>query len=288
MWILLILGAAVLPCGEVPEGMVCVPGGAFTRGRDADPALCKRNRGIKKKRCKNARPAGEVWLQTFYMDVFEVTYAEFEACIAAGKCDVRPEDGRWGPRYTDFSRPKQPITGANWYQARQYCRFVGKDLPTEAQWEKAARGPDGELYPWGNDPVSCDVAVYKSAKGRSCGVKKRGSTKTGRVLEVGSRPPGRYGIYDLIGNVEEWVLDWYTADYAVCGVDCAGEDPKGPCGGAPSCPGHDQRIVRGGSWYYDETHATSWHRRPHFPDNRAPDRYHHFGFRCASGPRKTE
>lgn len=276
----------VEPCGQAPAGMACIPGGWTLRGLDTDEHTCKLRFGRARKR-PNARPAQRIWLQTFYLDRYEVTYAQFERCIKAGDCPRRPEDGRWGPRYTDFSRPDQPITGVNWYQARAYCRAAGKDLPTEAQWEKAARGSEGELYPWGDALVSCDHAVIQDRKGRSCGVKKRGTSSTGRVLAVGSRPAGRYGIFDLIGNVEEWVLDWYTDDYDACGEACSGIDPRGPCDGKSPCPGRVHRIVRGGSWYYDAEHATSWHRRPHFPDNRAPKRFHHFGFRCAQASKSS-
>ena len=274
----------VIGCAPSPEGMACVPGGWFIRGADDDTHVCKQRFGAALRKRPNARPAAKVWLQTFYIDTHEVTFAEYAACIRAKTCDLRPEDGRWGPLYSDFNRPRQSITGANWFQARQYCRSLGKELPTEAQWEKAARGADGELYPWGSAPPTCAVAVIKDPKrGRSCGVKKRGTASTGRVLEVGGKPAGRYGLYDMIGNVEEWVADWYSDDYAACGDACAGVDPKGPCAGADECPKHRFKVVRGGSWYWDASHGTGIHRRPHFPDNRAPKRFHHFGFRCAAG-----
>lgn len=276
----------VLPCGEPPPGMSCVPGGYFERGLDDDRHACKQRFGANDER-PNARPAARVWVQSFYIDRTEVTYEAYASCIRAKKCSPRPEDGRFGPRYTDFDRPDQPITGVNWYQAREYCKAHGKTLPTEAQWEKAARGPDGERFPWGDEPVSCAHAVIKDDSGRSCGVKKRGTASIGRVLEVGSKGAKRYGVSDLIGNVEEWVADWYSDDYEECGESCAGIEPRGPCDGAEECPGHRFKIVRGGSWYYDAGHATSWHRRPHFPDNRAPDRFHHFGFRCAKAVKRS-
>ncbi|MEO0813765.1 MAG: SUMF1/EgtB/PvdO family nonheme iron enzyme, partial [Myxococcota bacterium] len=208
MWITLITllcapePPPVVPCTDPPEGMVCVPGGWFERGFDRERFPSRRRFGGRKA-WANAVPAEPVWLQTYFIDVDEVTFEAYERCIDDKKCTVRPEDGRWGPRYTDFNRPRQPITGINWYQADEFCRAHGKRLPTEAQWEKAARGPEGEAYPWGDAPLDCSRAVYKSKKGRSCGVKKRGTASIGRVIEVGSRPAHRYGTHDLIGNVEE-------------------------------------------------------------------------------------
>jgi formylglycine-generating enzyme required for sulfatase activity len=219
-------------------------------------------------------PAAHVWVETFYMDVYEVTNAAYEACVEAGDC---PEAG---PLYMDFDRPRQPITAVSWYDAVAFCRAQGKRLPTEAEWELAARGHDGELNPWGDAPATCELAVIADERGRSCGVRKRGShPDAGRVLEVGSRPPGRFGLYDMVGNAEEWVADWWSADYADCGADCQGIDPRGPCAGEEPCPGHRYRVVRGGSWYWPAEHNTGSHRRRYRPANDPP---HHFGFRCAA------
>lgn len=213
-------------------------------------------------------------MQTFYMDVHEVTYAEYKLCQQNKVCP------RGGPLYNDFSRPKQPITGVTWHGAKAYCEAQGKHLPTEAEWEKSARGPDGALYPWGDAEVTCEHAVIKDARGRSCGVKKRKEhPDKGRTFEVGSRPAGVYGLHDMIGNSWEWVADWAAKDYAACGEACEGRDPKGPCDGAEPCPGHSERVVRGGSWYWDKRYATATHRRTHVPHN---DPFHHFGFRCAA------
>lgn len=258
-------GTPILPCEDPPPGMACIPGGPFLRGTDAEAPT-------------NARPEASVWLQTFYLDVHEVTYEQYKACekaaTPAARCD------RAGPQYLDFDHPKMPIQGVSWFHSRKYCQLHGKELPTEAQWEKAARGPDGELYPWGNEPVTCERAIIKDAKGRSCGLlKAKSKPETGRPWDVGSRPVGRYGLYDMMGNSWEWVGDWYSKSYADCGAACEGIDPKGPCGGADSCPRHYNRVVRGGSWYWEAEHATGIRRRPHFPANEP---FHHFGFRCAA------
>jgi len=253
-------------CAAAPEGMACVPAGPFLRGSDDGP--------------ENTRPAARVWLQTFYMDRNEVTYAEYKACVKARRCDPS------GPGYTDFDRPRQPINGVRWFDADKYCRAQGKRLPSEAQWEKAARGPDGALHPWGDEPATCERAIIKDETGRSCGVKKLLSKpETGRPFEVGSRPAYRYGLFDMAGNSWEWVADWYTRDYAECGADCLGVEPRGPCQGAATCAGFRRKLVRGGSWYWDAAHATAIYRRPHWPENQP---FHHFGFRCAASPAEAE
>ncbi|WP_272086325.1 formylglycine-generating enzyme family protein [Nannocystis bainbridge] len=257
---------APLACLEPPPpGMACVPAGWFVRGTDTGP--------------EQARPQARVWLQTYYLDVHEVTYAEYKACVKAKQCDPKG-----GPAYSDFDRPKQPINGVSWFHADGYCKAQGKRLPSEAQWEKGARGPDGALHPWGDEPATCERAILKDETGRGCGVKKQGSKPdTGRPWEIGSRPPGRYGLYDMSGNSWEWVADWFTRSYAECGAECEGVDPLGPCAKdgevARECPGKLRKIVRGGSWYWDASYATGVWRRPHFPSNQP---FHHFGFRCAA------
>ncbi|MCA9667233.1 MAG: SUMF1/EgtB/PvdO family nonheme iron enzyme [Myxococcales bacterium] len=255
-------GKPIIACAKAPEGMACIRGGPFLRGTN-------------RKWPRNARPQATVWLQTFYMDKTEVTVAAFNACVKAKKCKPAKT---W---YSDYSRPRQPKVGVSWFDARNYCRAMGKHLPTEAQWEKAARGSDGRLHPWGNQRATCKRTVIKDHRGRSCGVKKlKGKhPEKGRTLVVGSRPPNQFGIYDMAGNAQEWVADWYTTSFARCGKDCLGVDPKGPCGGADKCPGYKLKMVRGGSWYWPAEHATCVFRRPHVPKNRP---YHHFGFRCAA------
>jgi sulfatase modifying factor 1 len=260
-------GTRAVPCLDpVPAGLACIPGGPFLRGSDTGP--------------KHSRPQATVWLQTFYMDLQEVTYGEYKACQADGKC------GKAGPLYNDFNRPRQPMSGGSWYNAVEFCKAQGKHLPTEAQWEKAARGPDGKLHPWGDEPATCERAIIKDAKGRSCGVPKKGSQpEKGRTFEIGQRPPYQYGLHDMSGNSWEWVADWMTESYAACGAACEGVDPKGPCAGEEPCAGHKEKIVRGGSWYWDAKHATSIYRRPHFPANKP---FHHFGFRCAASQAEAE
>ncbi len=245
-----------------PADMACIPAGWFVRGRDDGPA--------------NEKPSGQAWLQTYYMDLLEVTFAQYHSCVRKGKCQPAK------PIYSDFNRAKQPMVAMTWFDARDYCKAVGKQLPTEAQWEKAARGADGDLYPWGNEPVDCSRAVIQDGRGRSCGVAKNGLARladVGRTFEVPSRPAYRYGIHDLVGNAWEWVADWFSADYAKCGEACQGIDPKGLCAGADRCAKSKEKVLRGGSWYWDASYATGTYRRPYVPENKPTS---HFGFRCAA------
>ncbi|MCB9508064.1 MAG: formylglycine-generating enzyme family protein [Myxococcales bacterium] len=261
--------------------MACIPAGEFIRGVDSDDHDCGQPDQLHAD-VPSTSPAMRVEMSAYFMDVTEVTNAAYAACVAAGGC---PESG---PRYVDFGRDQQPIVGVSWYDAQAYCAWAGKSLPTEAQWEKAARGPDGELTPFGNDPVACDVAVIMDGGGhRSCGqMKERGEhPETGRVALVGSMPAGRYGLFDMVGNAEEWVADWWTENWTACGADCAGPDPTGPCGGAEECDGYRLRVVRGGSWYWPTGHATGYHRRRHYPANSP---FHHFGFRCAASVEQAQ
>jgi len=264
-------GVEMVPCPGALAGTACIPGGPFTMGADTDHTCAQ---GENRRAQTAFGPPAEIWQQTFFMDKTEVTYGEYQACVASGACS------RSHPAYNDYDRPAQPMVGMTWYQARDFCRAEGKHLPTEAEWEKAARGPDGDAGPFGSAAPTCAEAIIRDATGRSCGVPKAAPhPEKGRTLEVASRPAGHYGLYDMVGNAEEWVSDWFVRDRAQCGAACERTSPRGPCDGAERCPGHDKKMVKGGSWYWPTEHAYGWHRRPHFPANRP---YHHFGFRCAA------
>jgi formylglycine-generating enzyme len=246
-------------CAAVPADMKCVPGGDFIRGADDQE--------------KDQRPQATIFVSTFFMDTYEVTNKLFKTCVKAGACRAHA-----GPSYQGFSKPQQPIVGIKWFDAHDFCAWQGKRLPTEAEWEKAARGTSGNLYSWGNKRATCKLAIIEEGDSKGCGL---GEPPKWATAEVGSRDPGEYGLYDMAGNSWEWVQDWYTKSYEACGADCAGPDPKGPCGGADECPGYRHRSVRGGSWWWPWQQARASWRRAHLPGNKP---FHHFGFRCAASP----
>jgi formylglycine-generating enzyme required for sulfatase activity len=241
------------PKAEWPEGMACVLGGSFELG-DA--------RG----RRDEKRP-GTVYVDSFYMDLTEVTNAAYAACIESGRCKVPKA-------YKKFSDPEQPVVAVSWFDAVAHCERLGKRLPTEAEWERAASGPEHTRYPWGEQARECEAAVIKTEAGEGCGSR--------RTAKVASRPAGHFGLFDMAGNVHEWVSDFYSpclrgCDHE-CGDACFGENPRGPCGGVSPCAGHGLRSVRGGSWYWPLERARSTARRGSGAPNRGP---HRFGFRCA-------
>jgi serine/threonine protein kinase len=207
-------------------------------------------------------PQHEVYLDEFYVDKYEVTNAQYSVCVNAGFCDP-PSDPSSNTRNSYFHDPRYadyPVIYVTWYDADRYCRWAGRRLPTEAEWEKAARGDNGGLWPWGNSfsPEYSNV--------RPGGV----APDTSDTIRVGSYPDGvsPYGAMDMIGNVFEWVADWYSKSYYAVSPN---QNPKGP-------PSGDKKVIRGGSWNVNPAGSgRTASRAPAPPDGR----YFDIGFRCA-------
>ena len=195
-------------------------------------------------------PQRSVTLDGYWSYTTPVTAAQYHRfCKAAVR--QMPEPSSWG--WED----DHPVVSVSWNDARAYCEWAGVALPTEAQWEKAARGTDGRAYPWGNewDPAMCANAV-----GRTMG----GTTPVGRYPD-GASP---YGCLDVAGNVWEWCADWFAKAHYPQSPE---RNPTGPSSGV-------SRVLRGGSWSFDNSHYFRCAYRNHYdPDNRYSD----FGFRAA-------
>jgi formylglycine-generating enzyme required for sulfatase activity len=230
--------------------MACVPGGPAVIGSDD--------------KNQKEKPRHTVEVSTFYIDKYEVTNRQYDECYQAKAC---PRKANVDPA---FLQPDQPAVPVTWYGAHAYCVWAGKRLPTEAEWEKVARGgEEGRTYPWGEAPATCDKTQI-------------GGCAPGTTKPVGSFAPGPYGVFDMAGNGYEWVSDWASACYdgcpASCGAECQGKDPLGPCAGAPFCNGKKDRILKGGSFRWDANEARGAWRRVEQPYTGA----HRLSARCAS------
>jgi formylglycine-generating enzyme required for sulfatase activity/tRNA A-37 threonylcarbamoyl transferase component Bud32 len=227
--------------------MRVVPAGEFSMGSDYE------------------EPLHTVYLDAFYMDKYEVTNAMYAACVAAGACTPPHETSSYSHAsyYGNAEFDNYPVVNVDWYQAQAYCEWRGARLPTEAEWEKAARGADGRTYPWGNNAPTCELTNFLSNISGAC---------VGDTQAVGSYPAGTspYGIYDLAGNVWEWVADWYDANYY---ASSSSRNPAGPASG-------EYHTLRGGSWNLNEYLVRASNRGGYGPENWDDD----VGFRCSRSP----
>jgi formylglycine-generating enzyme required for sulfatase activity len=218
---------------------VLVPAGPFTMGSDNGEV--------------DEAPAHTVTLDAFYIDQYEVTNARYKSCVNAGEC----QEPGCSDRYGNPDKKNHPVVCVTWSQARTYCEWRGDRLPTEAEWEKAARGTDERTYPWGEN-INCELANYKS----SC----VGDTTPGGSYVNGVSP---YGVYDLAGNVWEWVQSVYQAY------------PYDPVDGRENLDSTNVRVLRGGGWRSSELLARASYRDLDRPGTGDDD----LGFRCvASAP----
>ncbi len=203
-----------------------------------------------------------VSIDAFQIDKYEVSFRRYQKCIDAGVCSILAVGGSMNYGWPGID--KFPVNGITWFQAKKFCEWEGKRLPTSAEWELAARGTDGRIYPWGNDKPDCTIAVMdrENAGYLGCG--------TGNVMNIGSKPKGvsPYGAMDMAGNVWEWVSDWYDEEYY---FNSPRDNPKGPTKGL-------YKITRGGDFFSRagyEVRITG--RFPYDPNNYSPA----IGFRCA-------
>src|SRR5512147_2598910 len=213
-------------------------------------------------------PAHMVMLDSYLIDKYEVSNKEYGSFIK--------ENNHPGPAYWDdprLNKPEQPVVGVNWYDAKAYCEYRGKRLPTEAEWEKAARGPKANLYPWGNDFDPTKVNYGKNHDA---------------TMPVDSYPDGAsyYGVYNMAGNVFEWVSDWYDPRYygrLETMVNPTGPDKPLWLGGTGTYVDRltvgEKRVIRGGSWIAAEGTVRATHRFWNHPLNNSYGVG--LGFRCA-------
>ena len=219
----------------VPTPMVLIPAGDFNMG-DATYAT----------------PVHAVHLDAYYIDKYEVTFDQYDAfCDATSR--TKASNSGWG-------RGTQPVIYVSWNDSKAYCEWAGKRLPTEAEWERACRAGTNTAFYWGDDPgyaLMGDYAWYYSNSGSM-------------THPVGGKLPNAYGLYDMSGNVWEWVADWYDSGYYAASP---GSNPAGPASGT-------YRVLRGGSWgnYYDYLRSGS--RIGSVPGFS----YNYFGCRCAKTP----
>ena len=243
---------------SVPEfDMVAIPAGEFVMG--CDP---QHNGGVG---CpEDELPLHTVYLDEFFIDKYEVTNIQYAECVAADGCQPPMTSGSelvesyfGSPDYDYY-----PVVHVTWFDAKDYCTWAGKRLPTEAEWEKAARGSVTSAYPWGEDEPTCTLTNFLPF----------GTTGLclGDTSPVGSHPLGvnAYGLEDMAGNVWEWVADWYGETYY---LDSPAENPTGP-------DTDTYRVLRGGGWTSGPIHLRV-SSRAYDPDfHNASD----VGFRCAS------
>lgn len=198
-----------------------------------------------------------LFLDDFYIDRYEVTNRQYAECVQAGRCELPrlPRSVNFADYYASSEYGNYPVIWVTWNDAVDYCSFRGKRLPTEAEWEKAARGSQGNLYPWGNDEPTNQTNFNYAAQD---------------VAPVGSFAGdiSSYGIYDLAGNVREWVADWYQWDYY---ANAPQTNPTGPGVGVT-------KVLRGGSWNDIAIYVRSTSRKNFLPESYDSN----LGFRCAS------
>lgn len=207
---------------------------------------------------ENEHPLHVLSLDAFWIDETEVTNAQYRMCVEAGVCEIPSVEG-----YDPLERGNWPVE-VTWRAAQAYCTWAGGRLPTEAEWEKAARGTDARTYPWGDEEPDCTRANHDSLREGWCFA---GLAPVGSFL-AGASP---YGALDMAGNVEEWVNDWYDANYYGQSPE---QNPLGPDSG-------EYRVARGCNWYHPAEYIRAAYRASGAPDDTTMP----LGFRCVMDAR---
>ena len=265
------------------QDMVLVPAGDFMMG-------C--NKAVDMECESDEKPYHKVYLDEFYIDKYEVTNEQYQLCVNVSRCRAAHYDdgscwrtdssssNNWnqGVVSQEFRGGTNPVVCIDWSEAKTYCEYAGKRLPTEAEWEKAARGTDGRKYPWGNQSIASgqygnfvDESAKRKYSGLTIIVNGYDDGYAG-TAPVGSFPLGvsPYGAMDMAGNVSEWCADWIDLNYY---KNSPRLNPRGPLTGP-------YRSVRGGSWDFHPKHLRSALRGRNYIVNRL----NNTGFRCAKTP----
>ena len=257
--------------------MVCVPSGSFLMGSQADAisSLLEFDWRVSEEFFRAEYPQHEVFLSSVYIDRYMVTNAQYQLFMQATGHPApkywrdAPDAGGKSPFPVGEKNPDHPVVGVSWQDASAYCKWSGKRLPSEAEWEKAARGGlMGQIYPWPSrikERINSQLSREKANYG---GV--GGPDRWHWTAPVGSFPPNQYGIFDMAGNGFEWCNDWYAEDYY------SRSPARNPLGADTGLT----RVLRGGSWNnnlygkYQMRCAYRFHLRP-------KTRNMVIGFRCA-------
>jgi len=226
------------------DGMILVeiPAGEFNMGKEDGSE-------------GDESPRHTVYLDTYWMDQTDVTNAMYAQCVQAGQCSFDIKHAVTEIHYENPDYANHPVVYVTWYQAVQYCQWAGRRLPSEAEWEKAARGTDGRTFPWGRKAVDATLANFND--------------NIGDTTPVGNYPLGAspYGLFDMAGNVRQWVSDWFDALFY---RNSPFQNPLGPGLG-------DKRVLRGGSFKDPANGVRVTTRFAHVPGSAGMNR----GFRCA-------
>jgi formylglycine-generating enzyme required for sulfatase activity len=242
-----------------PEGMVQIPAGKFWMGRTQ--AIWRDALGVVPRAKMDDRPANHIYLDAFYIDKYEVTNADYARFLQATGTKA---PWHWRQGKIPEGEEKQAVSNVNWFEATAYCKWAGKRLPTEAEWEKASRGGlDRKPFSWGDvDGEGGPEDAYAKPDVDVAALNKD------KPMKVGSFAPNGYGLHDMTGNVDEWINDWYDQNYYAF---MPKKNPQGPETGL-------YKGVRGASWADNKGElSTNFYRNFSDPELRS----YTIGFRCA-------